>query len=78
MFIILLMMVTALMRKGSVNKLSYSLVITGALLFLASDSILAINKFAFKIPYASIWIMLTYAFAQYFILKGILEQEQKG
>ena len=78
MFIILLMMVTALMRKGSINKLSYSLVITGALLFLASDSILAINKFAFKIPYASIWIMLTYAFAQYFILKGILEQEKRG
>lgn len=78
MFIILLMMVSAIMRKGTVNSESYKLVFIGAMLFLISDSILAINKFAYDIPCASIWIMLTYAFAQYFILKGILEQEKRS
>ena len=77
MFIILLMMVTALMRQD-VNRNSYLFVVRGALLFLISDAILAINKFAYEIPYAGIFIMLTYAFAQYFILRGILLQSEES
>lgn len=43
----------------------------GALLFVASDSILAINKFKSPIPFAGIWIMVTYILAQYFIIIGV-------
>lgn len=43
----------------------------GALLFVASDSILAINKFKSPISFAGIWIMVTYILAQYFIVMGV-------
>ncbi|MEP7322090.1 MAG: lysoplasmalogenase [Saprospiraceae bacterium] len=50
--------------------LGFSAVI-GAILFVASDSLLAINKFKTPIPYAGILIMATYIFAQYFIVVGV-------
>jgi uncharacterized membrane protein YhhN len=39
----------------------------GGLLFMASDSLLAINKFATPLPLASLWILLTYWVAQWCI-----------
>ncbi len=36
----------------------------GGMLFMASDSLLAINKFAVPLPLASLWILLTYWVAQ--------------
>jgi uncharacterized membrane protein YhhN len=47
--------------------------IAGALLFVLSDSLLAINKFYQPLPLAGIAIMLTYCAAQYFIVRGVLE-----
>ena len=44
----------------------------GAIFFIISDSLLAINKFYFPLPYSAFWIMSTYSFAQYFIVSGIL------
>lgn len=71
---ILVMVVSASMRKGNVAMISYNLVIMGALFFMISDSILALNKFYQPIPYSSILIMTTYALAQYLIVFGILKQ----
>lgn len=45
--------------------------IIGAILFLASDSLLAINRFKFQIPLAGFWIMSTYITAQYLIIRSI-------
>ena len=42
----------------------------GAFLFVVSDSVLAINKFYQSFEAAGIIIMLTYALAQLFIIKG--------
>ena len=42
----------------------------GAILFLASDSLLAINKFYSTFNYAPLMIMLTYGLAQLFIAEG--------
>ncbi|MCB0463551.1 MAG: lysoplasmalogenase [Flavobacteriaceae bacterium] len=75
MLAILTMAVTAALRKGNVSNLSYNLVFIGVLLFLISDSILAINKFYEKVPYEHILIMSTYAFAQYCIVMGVLKQK---
>jgi uncharacterized membrane protein YhhN len=47
----------------------------GALVFVVSDSLLAINKFYQPFAYAGILIMITYCAAQYFIVKGFIEQE---
>ncbi|MCM3288941.1 lysoplasmalogenase [Paenibacillus sp. MER 180] len=43
----------------------------GAILFAASDSILAWNKFVSDVPASGIWIMLTYFAAQLFIAGSI-------
>lgn len=45
----------------------------GALLFVISDSVLAINKFYQSFEFAGVLIMLTYGFAQLFIVKGAVE-----
>ncbi len=46
------------------------LVLTGALIFMLSDSMIAINKFLQPIPGSNYWIMITYYLAQYLIAKG--------
>ncbi|QOG01537.1 lysoplasmalogenase [Flavobacterium sp. MDT1-60] len=48
-------------------------VISGAIVFVISDSILAINKFYTSIERSSFFIMLTYLVAQYLIVVGILK-----
>ena len=73
MSIILTMGTTAFLRKGNVSKGSYNWVFIGAILFIISDSILALNKFYEEFWHSSISIMITYALAQYFITFGILK-----
>ena len=65
--------------KGSYqwNAIPNQSVLVGALFFIASDSILAFNKFYQPIPYASFLIMITYLGAQYGIVWGILNLNQK-
>jgi uncharacterized membrane protein YhhN len=46
--------------------------VLGALLFVISDSLLAINKFYQDIPLAGVLIMLTYGLAQLFIMEGAI------
>lgn len=48
-----------------------SWVLAGALIFMLSDSMIAINKFLQPIPGSNYWIMITYYLAQYLIAKGI-------
>lgn len=47
-------------------------VLLGALIFVSSDSILAINKFHSELPKSGFLIMITYIVAQFLITKGIL------
>lgn len=42
----------------------------GAILFVISDSVLAVNKFYIPFEYASVAVMLTYGLAQYLIVRG--------
>ncbi|NND79853.1 MAG: lysoplasmalogenase [Maribacter sp.] len=72
---ILLMAITAFGRKNMVTSKSFKLVFIGALFFIASDSLLAVNKFLSTVPYAHILVMGTYATAQFLITKGVLIQE---
>ena len=59
------------------NNAKY-IILIGAVFFVTSDSILAINKFNAPIPLASFWIMLTYLIAQFSITFGILKLNQKN
>jgi uncharacterized membrane protein YhhN len=70
------MSMMALNRKGRVGQESFSLVFIGSLLFLISDSMIALNKFYQEFTLAGFWIMITYIAAQYLIMRGlILEKE---
>jgi uncharacterized membrane protein YhhN len=48
--------------------------VTGALLFVISDSLLAVNKFLTPFTSAGIFIMLTYCAAQFFIVMGFIKK----
>jgi len=74
MLAILTMLTTAFLRQDSVPKQSFILVFLGAILFMISDSLLALNKFYMPLPFSNISIMFTYAFAQLFIVFGVLKQ----
>ena len=63
----------ARLRQGRTNPKSYRYVLIGTLLFLISDSLLALNKFVWDIPYVGIGIITTYMGAQILITEGVLQ-----
>ena len=56
------------------NVLAYGWVVAGALLFILSDSLIALNKFLVPIPGSAFFVMSTYAAAQYLIVVGMVRQ----
>ena len=71
------MSVMALNRKGTKPEKSFYLVFIGSLLFVISDSVIAINKFLQPIPFDGIIVMSTYMAAQFLIVKGLILQFTK-
>ncbi|MCG6185751.1 lysoplasmalogenase [Maribellus maritimus] len=74
MLALLGMSVMALNRFGNGHPISFSLVFFGSVLFVLSDTMIAINKFLVTIPYEGIFVMVTYIGAQYLIMTGLLKQ----
>ena len=74
--VLISMNIFALNRYGKVEENSFKLIMTGAVSFAISDSLLAVNKFLLPIPIAGVWILATYAAAQYFIIQGVLSKKQ--
>ncbi|NJM25768.1 MAG: lysoplasmalogenase [Bacteroidia bacterium] len=74
--VLVTMVLSALYRFGKTTTLSFWLVLGGALLFMTSDSLLAINKFIAPLPMAGFWIMLTYGAAQWCIVVGLLQHRR--
>ncbi len=73
--IIYCMMLCSLQVFLKVNTPANRLFITGALLFTASDSMLAINKFHKPFAAAAVLIMLTYCAAQFCIVQGVIKRK---
>ena len=67
-----LMLILAWRYRLSISNPSDKMVILGAILFVSSDSILAINKFVNPVAGASILIMCTYITAQFLLVSGII------
>ncbi len=59
-----------------VNSPANILYVSGAIFFVLSDSLLAVNKFYQPLAYAGIFIMLTYCLAQYLIVQGFIQQKR--
>jgi len=72
--VILSMLTGAINRKEKVKKVSYYLVLAGAILFVISDSAIAVDKFSFHFESSHIVIMSTYIVAQYLIVVGYFYQ----
>jgi uncharacterized membrane protein YhhN len=72
--VILTMLAGALNRIEKVKKESYYLVLAGAILFIISDSSIAVNKFSHQFESSGIVIMSTYVVAQYLIVAGYIYQ----
>lgn len=70
--VITLMGSAATLRSS--NKNSYLTVMYGALFFISSDSLLAINKFCSPLPQAGFLIMFTYIIAQFLIAEGVMKK----
>lgn len=78
-----LMGITATLRKGGTSAIGFWLVMFGALIFITSDSCIALDRFVFRtvetdpgMPYASIIIMTTYGLAQYLLTIGTLKSNK--
>jgi uncharacterized membrane protein YhhN len=78
MIAIITMVISAYLRKGAVSYFSFTIVLLGALFFLVSDSLIALNKFYKPITYPTVSIMISYAIAQYCIIIGLLKNQKKN
>ncbi|QLH32521.1 MAG: lysoplasmalogenase [Cyclobacteriaceae bacterium] len=74
--VITVMAMQALFRYGYTNSKSFVLVFVGAISFMISDSLLAINKFMQPLPLAGLAVMLTYLLAQYLIVEGVVRHDK--
>jgi uncharacterized membrane protein YhhN len=76
--VISFMLMLAMHMLFSKNKPAGRLMMTGALLFVISDSILAVNKFYQSFEIAGVVIVLTYGLAQLFIVEGAIRYVRRN
>ncbi len=69
--VLLAMSVFAFNRYRSVINMSFVMVFVGSLLFIFSDSMIALNQFYHPFDLSRFLIMMTYIAAQYFIVRGL-------
>ena len=71
------MSLAALNRRDRVGHRSFQLVFTGAVFFVISDSMIAVNEFHTEFPQAGFLIMFSYIAAQYLIMNGLILEKEK-
>lgn len=72
-----LLAISAMVLGSAFCNRPWQWLFVGASTFALSDSLIAINKFIQPLPYAGVAIMLTYYLAQYMIVTGIFQPEDK-
>lgn len=70
--VIIIMVLQSIFRFGHTNAKSFWFVFVGALLFMFSDSMIAVNKFLSSFESSSQLIMISYMLAQFLIIEGLL------
>ena len=70
---IFLMVIMAIQRHRRTSTLSFYLVLSGAVIFLISDSMIAVNKFMVPIYFERLLVISTYMIAQFLIISGLAE-----
>ena len=74
--VICTMLLCAMNTHSNVADPSNKLYFAGALSFVLSDSLLAINKFYHPLLLANTMIMLSYCLAQYLIVSGCIKEQR--
>lgn len=76
LFISLILMLFAFLRKNEVNRISYILVLLGVLLSVINDSVTVLQSFYNPeiIPHYDVFVMILYGVSQYLIISGILKE----
>ena len=72
--VIYMAVIAAMTCSAIMVKTATRCILFGAVLFVTSDSLLAINKFLFALPYENILIMSSYYAAQYFLIIGCIKK----
>jgi len=70
--VLLTMALWAHKRRGATSARSFAFVAIGAVLFVLSDAAIAVNRFAFDVPFEGLIVMSTYIGAQFMIVRGLL------
>lgn len=71
--VISLMLITSFQAFNFEKQKFGKICIIGTILFVFSDSILAVNRFAFSIPFGSVFVISTYSIGQLLIMEGALQ-----
>lgn len=74
-FVIVSMAYIACLRHRNIT--GYWCVFIGALVFVSSDTLLAVNKFVTPLPVPGLLVMLTYGIGQYLIVIGTIQASAK-
>lgn len=74
--VISLMLMVSMFIYFKVSPVAGKYFVSGALLFVASDSLLAFNKFYMPFFQAGFFIMLTYCLAQFCLVKGYINWQR--
>lgn len=72
--VILLMLAGAINRYFKSDRTSYIMVFSGAILFVLSDSVIAVDKFSRHFESSTLVIMSAYIIAQFLIAAGYIRQ----
>lgn len=67
--------ISAMAVTAAAHRSGSSLLFAGALTFMASDALIAINRFLDPVPLAGTWIMLTYYGAQALLVYGLIRAD---
>jgi alkenylglycerophosphocholine hydrolase len=68
--LVYMILITFMGISAAAGRKNHYIIIAGAVLFMISDSLIAVNMFLVKIPHSSYWIMATYFPAQFLITLG--------
>jgi len=74
--VISVMGITSAWRKGHVKTKTYNWILIGAILFILSDMVIAINKFVVNFDYDAVLNMILYLSGQFMIAVGAIYHQE--
>ena len=74
--VITIMAIAACSLATKMKYANWKILFYGVMLFLISDSLIAVNKFLMSLPFSEFLIMLTYILGQFMIVEGVRKEKE--